>query len=282
MKIAIDGYCYHRYFGEVYPGLEQPPAQDMTLPGFIARAQALGVEGISVESFMLPPGTPDLAGLRQALDQAGLDRMWAWGHPKGLGSGLIPEALQDLNRHAGYAAAVGARVMRICAGGRGTRTLSWAEHKALLVPLLERAIDHAADLGVMLAIENHIDFSAPELVELVETLGPEHIGVCLDTANNLRTFDDPSEVIASLAPYARAVHLKDVTAFRGSPRNFGFWPSVATGSGLIDMPFALDCLDRAGFDGLLAIEFDYLHPRYPDEDAALGESIAWLRQQLGR
>jgi hypothetical protein len=50
MKIAIDSYCYHRYFGEVYPGLQQPPARTMTVWDFLKRARQLGVAGISLEN----------------------------------------------------------------------------------------------------------------------------------------------------------------------------------------------------------------------------------------
>jgi len=25
MKIGIDSYCFHRYFGEIYPGLQADP-----------------------------------------------------------------------------------------------------------------------------------------------------------------------------------------------------------------------------------------------------------------
>ncbi len=41
MKIGIDSYCYHRYFGEVYEGVENPPKYEMTLEDFIKRATEL-------------------------------------------------------------------------------------------------------------------------------------------------------------------------------------------------------------------------------------------------
>ena len=50
MKIAIDSYCYHRYFGEVYPGLQQPPGRTMTVWDFLKRAKQLGVAGVSGEA----------------------------------------------------------------------------------------------------------------------------------------------------------------------------------------------------------------------------------------
>jgi sugar phosphate isomerase/epimerase len=281
MKIAIDSYCYHRFFGEVYPGLETDPKAVMTLADFIGRARSHGVEGVSIESFMLTDFSKShLDSLRGLLDEAGLARVWAWGHPRGLQSGTAPSELDDLLRHVDVAEAVGADVMRICAGGRRTRTLSWQEHKTLLTPLLGRAADYAAKRGVTLAIENHIDFLADELVELIETIDHPALGVCLDTANNLRMFEDVAIAIEKLAPHAKAVHLKDITAFKGSPHDFGFWPSVPAGQGLIDIPRALKALRDTGYKGLLAIEIDYLHPAFGNEDAAIEQSVTYLKKAL--
>jgi sugar phosphate isomerase/epimerase len=281
MKTAIDSYCYHRFFGEIYPALETDPGRKMTLEDFIACAVTHGVEGVSIESFMLGVSSPvRLAALRRALDDAGLARVWAWGHPRGLESGTAPAALDDLKRHVDIAHELGASVMRICAGGRSTRTLSWTEHKALLLPLLQQAASYAASRNIVLAIENHIDLLADELVELITTLDHPSLGVCLDTANNLRMFEDAMVVVEKLAPYAKAVHLKDITAYRGSPRDFGFWPSVPLGQGLIDIPKALGLLRAAGYTGLLAFEIDYLHPSYEGEDAAIARSMAYLRRML--
>lgn len=38
MKIGIDSYCYHRFFGEVYPE-QQPPPRRMSLEDFLRRAR---------------------------------------------------------------------------------------------------------------------------------------------------------------------------------------------------------------------------------------------------
>lgn len=86
-----------------------------------------------------------------------------------------------------------------------------------------------------------------------------------DTANNLRTLENSVDAIAKLAPFAKAVHLKDVTSFKGSPRDFGFWPSEPVGQGLIDIPLALAELKKVDYGGLLAIDSDYLHPDFGAE-----------------
>jgi sugar phosphate isomerase/epimerase len=281
MKLAIDSYCYHRFFGAAYPGLEPDPGRRMTVEDFIAAARRHGVEGVSIESFMLDDlSTQRLTAIRRLLDDADLARVWAWGHPQDLGLGTTPQALPDLIRHLDVAQTLGASVMRICAGGRRSRKLPWSEHRALLLPLLEEAADHAASRQVTLAIENHIDMLADELIEVLVHLRHPALGVCFDTANNLRMFEDPTEVARKLAPYAKAVHLKDITAHRGSPREFRFWPSVPLGAGLIDIPRVLEALSAAHYTGLLALEIDYLHPDYADEEEAISRSLRYVRQLL--
>lgn len=282
MKIAIDSYCYHRFFGEVYPGLECPPDRPMTLDDVIDEAEAFGVEGISIESFMFENTPGRLEALRQRLDASGLERVWAWGHPDGLGSGQRPDALEDLYRHIDIARLLGADVMRVCAGGRRTRPASWNEHKRGLLPLLEKASQRAEECRLVLAIENHVDLLADELVELLEAIDSPALGVCLDTANNLRMLEDPMATIEKLAPYTRATHLKDVTAHRGDPKSFAFWPSVPLGQGVIDIPRILQLLREHDYRGLLALEIDYLHPRYPGEAQAIAASLDYLRQTLAK
>ena len=48
MKIGIDSYCYHRFFGEVYPQ-QKKPAKDVTLEWFLKRAHELKVDGVAIE-----------------------------------------------------------------------------------------------------------------------------------------------------------------------------------------------------------------------------------------
>jgi sugar phosphate isomerase/epimerase len=282
LKLGIDTYCYHRYFGEIYPGIERDPGIRLTLQDVLQRAKRLGVAGVSLESCFIPAiDENSLVRLRAELDQLGFERVWAWGHPSGLRSGNDPDAAKDLVRHIGVAKSIGAGVMRICCGGRRTRPASWDEHKSKLLPMLREVVGPAEDHGIVLAIENHIDFFADELVEIITAIDSPNLGVCLDTANNLRMIEDPMVAIAKLAPFARASHVKDVTAKRGNPREFSFWPSVPLGNGLIDIPEAFRLLREAGYDGLLALEIDYLHPAYGDDvEPAIAESIAYMRGLL--
>jgi sugar phosphate isomerase/epimerase len=280
MQPAIDSYCYHRYFGDHYPW-QPPAARSMTIWDFLDRAKELGVAGVSLESVYLPADDDFVRRLRERLDELGLERVWAWGHPRGLCSGTNAEAAADLVKHLGIAKSLDAKVMRIVGGSRQTRPASWEVHRRQLTAMLRPLIDVAEKHGIVLAMENHIDLLADEMAELMSKINSPWLGVCLDTGNNLRMFEDPLAVAAKLAPWTRATHIKDLFVLRGNPREFSFWPSVPLGRGLVDIGKVLGYLGQVNYSGLLAIEVDFLHPDYGEEDAAVAESVEYLATLLG-
>src|SRR6266567_1692732 len=114
MNIGIDSYCYHRFFGEVYPQQQKPTGQ-MTLEGFIQRAKELQVDGVSLESCFMPRfDAAYLSEIKGMLDESKLDRVFAWGHPDGLEGGKNEKAFDEMMQSIEYASAIGAQVMRVC------------------------------------------------------------------------------------------------------------------------------------------------------------------------
>ena len=111
MKVGIDNYCYHRFFGEVYPE-QTPPQKGMTLEGFLKRAKELKVDGVSLESIFIPRFDREyLSELKGMLDEYKLDRVFAWGHPDGLEGGKNKKMLDDIIKSIEYADAIGAKVL---------------------------------------------------------------------------------------------------------------------------------------------------------------------------
>ena len=58
MKIGIDSYCYHRYFGEVYD-FQQNPGKRITFDQFLKRSSELGVDVVSLETCFFPENEKD-------------------------------------------------------------------------------------------------------------------------------------------------------------------------------------------------------------------------------
>lgn len=107
---------------------------------------------------------------------------------------------------------------------------------ALARPLVEKH-------QVRLALENHKDFTAAELIELLRGVKSPNIGVCLDTGNNIALLEAPEETVAALAPFAFTTHLKDMGV---AEYEAGFLLSeVPFGTGFLDLARVLRVLRAA-------------------------------------
>jgi 3-oxoisoapionate decarboxylase len=280
MKIGIDSYCFHRFFDEVYAQQERPPFQ-MTMDDFLDYAKELGVDGVSLESCFFPSFDHEyLADLKAKLDQYGFDRVFAWGHPDGLERGQKPEAYDDMVRSIDHAVAIGADVMRVVGSSFTWRKEPHAPQVKALIEQFRRAVPLAEAAGVKLAVENHIDFTGDEMVQLIEGVGSPNFGINFDTGNFLRLLDDPVKGMQKLAKYTYATHIKDLKVNPdAAPDDWYFFSSVPVGDGLIDNVALARMLKDAGYQGFLAVETDFLHPDYrADEHAAIRKSVAGLRR----
>jgi sugar phosphate isomerase/epimerase len=283
MKIGIDSYCYHRFFGEVYPQ-QKPPQKQMTMQDFLRRSRDLKVDGVSLESCFFP--SFDAGYLREVkamLDDYGLDRVFAWGHPDGLEGGKNEAALKQMIASFKYAQAIGAKVMRVVGSSLMFRNEPHGPQIDRLTKMFKQAVKVAEEYDIKMADENHIDFTADEMLQLLENVGSPYLGINFDTGNFLRLLDDPVKGMAKLAKHVHATHIKDLKPQKGvSPHEWYFFSSTPVGDGLIDNQKLAQMLKDVGYQGFLAVEIDFLHPDYKnDEDAAVEQSVRELRRIAG-
>ena len=283
MKIGIDSYCYHRFFGEVYPQ-QSVPERRMTLEDFLRRAHELGVDGVSIESCFVPDcGAQYLGRVREMLDGFGLDRVWAWGHPDGLAGGTNPAAYADMIRNLEHARAIGATVMRVVGSSLRFRCEPHAPQLERLARMFSEAVKEAERFGIRLAVENHIDFTADEMLQLLTEVGSPFLGINFDTGNFLRLQDDPVTGMKKLARHVLATHVKDLRVRPGVAADEWYClSSVPVGDGVVDNMRLAQMLADVGYEGFLAVEIDFLHPDFGgDEDAAVARSVGELRRIAG-
>jgi sugar phosphate isomerase/epimerase len=285
VKIGIDSYCFHRYFGEVYPGLQADPGIRWKMEKeFLDYALPMDVDEIALEACFFDALDDGLcAEIRARLDETGVDRVLGWGHPEGLWGGTKPEELEALKRHIPQVLALGSTRMRICAASMNYANTPRDELIGAVAPMLREAAEVAAEHGVTLALENHIDFRSEDVVRLLEDVDSDHLRVNFDTGNTIRLFEDPVEAAERLAPYTVSTHTKDIaTRVRGgSPaENFTWWPSCPIGEGVIDMEGVVRALHAGGFDGCLAVEIDLVGEQWADqrEEDIVSASVARLRE----
>ncbi len=277
MKIGIDSYCFHRYFGEVYDNQEDPRKQ-ITYEDFLNCAVELGVAGVSLETcFFDSLDESYLKSLKAIMDKGNLECIVAWGHPMGLEGGENVEAIADMEKHFKTCEIMGTDVLRMVGSHYGLRNSPHRPQMEKLIKLIKDSVKRAEVRGIKLAMENHFDFTCDEMLEMFETLSSPYFGMTLDTGNALRYGDDPVEAAKKLSKYIYALHFKDVAPLPdGNPEDWFYYACTAIGDGEIDIPALCKTLKDSGYDGIYAIEFDYLHPKYDDEYSALARSVEYL------
>ncbi len=108
---------------------------------------------------------------------------------------------------------------------------------------LELAEPVVARQKMRLAVENHKDYRAGELAELMRRMSSEWLGVCVDTGNNLALLEPPRETVETLAPWAYSCHFKDMAVEEYAD---GFYLSeVPLGEGFLDLPRLAATLRKA-------------------------------------
>ena len=117
----------------------------------------------------------------------------------------------------------------------------------MLKPLLK-------DVGCRLNLETHGDETTFELLELIDNLGEDILGVTLDTGNLPLSGDVPMDAIRRLAPYIHMTHCKDGILYITKE---GMVQQLRTvGQGIVDWEEALVILGEHSPDLHLSFE-DY-------------------------
>jgi sugar phosphate isomerase/epimerase len=195
---------------------------------FLERSAALGAGGVQTALSATDPES--LRRLRQRVEGAGMYLEVMASLPQDDASGFA--------HTAAAAREAGARCLRAaCLGGRRYEAFSTLEDWRAFVRQAKAAVRGAVQVceqrRLPLALENHKDWTAEELLALLREYSSEYLGVCLDTGNNIALLDDPREVVLALAPYAVATHVKDMGV---APDRDGFLLSeVVLGEGALDL-----------------------------------------------
>lgn len=162
------------------------------------------------------------------------------------GSIGLPKDSTDLSRfekEVRLAKEAGATVLRtVCLSGRRYENFKkekeWATFKENSLKSIQLAEPIVRKHQVRLAVENHKDWKAAELAQLIQNLSSEWVGVTLDFGNNVSLLEEPMEVIRTLAPFAFSTHVKDM-GVKAYEKGF-LLSEVELGKGIVDLKTAVD------------------------------------------
>lgn len=126
--------------------------------------------------------------------------------------------------------------------------------------------------GIRLALENHFHYTPQELKYVIESVGEEQLGICLDPINSLSIFASPNEAIRDLAGYAFCLHVKDADITR---QDTGFYIyGTEIGKGRLRVDELLRTVSMNGHDPSLLVEswMDDI----PGEKETLAQEEKWI------
>ena len=229
MQLGIGSYTYTWAVG--VPG--HPPAHPMTALELLDEAGRLNVRVVQVcDNLPLADlNEADIAAFEQKARQLGI----------AIELGTHGLEASNLLTHLKLAQRFGCSFLRLVIDANGDEPSpeQAVERLKEFMPEFQRA-------KVRLAIENHDRFTSATLVHMIEQLGTDHAGICLDTANSLGALEGPRIVVETLAPYTLNLHIKDIT-IRRVPSKMGFIvDGCAAGRGHLDVTWILECLRSHG------------------------------------
>jgi sugar phosphate isomerase/epimerase len=262
LKLGLFSYSYRMAFGSH----DFKPSKRMDLFQFIEHARALGFQGIQVDITHLASYEPGyLAEVRSAAESKGFYIEY--------GSTLVEP--ERTSRELDVAGRLGASLMRTYMGfsrfERGTRV---AEETTRAVGVLRALAPKAADLGLRIALENHCDATADEMLSVIERVGSPAVGVCADLGNFMIHLENPVTSVARLAPHVINTHFKD---YGMKMMNWGFKSfGVPLGEGVIDLASVLAILVERSHLDRITLEI----VSEPREDEA--RTLAWEEESVRR
>lgn len=184
--------------------------------------------------------------------------------------GIVPE---HLSRYLRLAEVFDAHLVRSMLYGPDSRP-----HLAEAESWLRSSIRAYESAGVTLALETYEQVSTADLVGVIERVGSERLGVCLDPANVVARLEQPQACVEQTAPLVKNVHVKDF-AFARQPGWVGFTYSGARmGEGLHDYDHLLTVV-RPRQRGINEIVEHWL-PWQDDAETTIRTERDWTRATL--
>jgi sugar phosphate isomerase/epimerase len=278
VRVGLDTYSFHRLLGALRPGESSSSGRLADGgPAAVRQAVALGCDAVSIQTCFLPCAEAvDVAALAEAA--GGTEVILAWGAPVGLAYGRAPDAVADVAMWMDVALALDSAVMRIVLGGPAHFESESADVlRDRVVPQIRELAARAEQIGLTLAIENHGDITAADLLTILGEVDNAALGVCFDTANAARVGDDPVAAATELSDFVRLVHFKDVEPIEPVADRVAGPRSVPYGEGVIALVGVLAALrDPIEWGAPVCVELGQIADG-TEEIALIRDSIAWLR-----
>jgi sugar phosphate isomerase/epimerase len=156
------------------------------------------------------------------------------------------------------------------------------EQLALIIENSRPIVTVAEECGIVLAFENHLDYRAREIVQVIKAVDSPNLRFLFDTGNTLTVCEDPVDAALDAAPYTVLVHLKDLRVLPWTPqREFvSVMYAAPLGRGHVNNRKVLEIMREQAPDPInlcLSLELMPMPPN-EDEDRWVEASIAYAKE----
>ena len=174
--------------------------------------------------------------------------------------------VDELRRYADLAAELGATYIRAFLGElpEGTNLNSLIYEN--ISDCLNVAAEHAASVGVKIAVEPHDDFTRSSAVFPILERDRSHpdLRVIWDIGNTFAAGEEPEEGFDLLKDRLAYVQVKD------GKRDGSTWQLCSVGHGNVPLARTLELLSNYGYEGAFSVEWEYAwHPELDPPEVAL-------------
>jgi|SRR5579875_487793 len=269
MKVGLSSYAFTWAIG--VPGCL--PHQPLRALGLLELAHSLGAEVLQVaDNLPLHQLSPsDLTTFASRARELGIS----------VEVGTRGVQASHLQRYVELAMRLGSPIVRVVVAEDGFH-LSAEEAVSALRP--QRRAFESAD--VKLAIENHDRLSTRDLAWIVDSLGTDWVGICLDTVNSFGALEGPAAVVDRLGPFTINLHVKDFVVRRTNHMMGFVVEGTPAGQGQLDIPWLINSLGGPGRELSAIIELwpppeDTLEGTIAKERQWASMSVSYLKELLG-
>ncbi len=261
MRIGLSSYTYTWAVG--VPG--HAPRRPLTLLDLLECARSLDVDVLQVAD-NLPLGEVPEAEL-----EVFAHRARELGIAVEVGTRGIGEA--RLRRYLALAERLASPLLRVVIAQQGH---DYTPDEAIAALKRQRPAFQRA--GVVLAIENHERFSTDDLVRIVESLGTDWAGICLDTVNSFGALEGPTVVVEKLSPFTVNLHVKDFSV-RRPEHMMGFEiEGRPVGHGRLNVPWLFEKL--GGAQRALSAIIELWTPPGETLESTIGTEREWAEMSV--
>lgn len=133
--------------------------------------------------------------------------------------------------------------------------------------------------NIKLAIENHDRFKAREFEKIIQNVGSEMVGICLDSVNSMGAGEGFAEVSKILIPYTINFHVKDFSIRRVYHKMGIIIEGTPAGKGRLNIKEVVDQLEEKGHCRSAILEL-WTTPEEDIESTIIKENN-WAQESIG-